>query len=119
MALTPHDRRAARALGSAGETTAAARYQQAGFEIVDCNWRCFEGEIDLILRRGGTIVFCEVKTRSSSRFIDPSLAITPAKQAKVRTAAFRWLAQNPLRARMRFDVAIVIGDRVEIIEGAF
>jgi len=51
--------------------------------------------------------------------MDPALAVTPAKQAKVRTAAYRWLEQNQPRARVRFDVALVVDGRLQMIEGAF
>lgn len=53
--------RARRALGSAGEDLAAAEYERRGYEVLARNWRCREGELDLVLRSGATVVFCEVK----------------------------------------------------------
>ena len=80
-----------RALGLRGEALVAAWYERAGYEILDRNWRRREGELDLILRRGRSIVFCEVKTRSSNRFGAPIEAITRVKQLRIRALAARWL----------------------------
>lgn len=110
---------AAHRVGEVGEETAAEWYRAAGYKIVARNWRCFEGELDIVAAKGRSISVCEVKARSNSRFMDPALAVTPAKQAKVRTAAYRWLEQNQPRARVRFDVALVVDGRLQMIEGAF
>ena len=109
-----------RALGARGEALAAAWYETEGYEVLARNWRCREGEIDLVLRRGRMVVFCEVKTRSTEAFGMPAEAVTTAKQAKLRTLAGRWLAeagQNP--SDLRFDVASVLAGRLEVIEAAF
>jgi putative endonuclease len=113
-----------RDLGNAGEHAAAAWYRARGFDIIDRNWRVREGEIDLVARRGATIVFCEVKTRSSDRFGLPVEAVTKAKQRRLRTLAMRWLAAHPeTHGELRFDVASVTpgGSEpvVEVIEAAF
>ncbi len=110
---------AAHKLGEAGEEAAASWYRKAGYSIVARNWRCFEGELDIIAHKGRTTVVCEVKTRSSSRFMDPALAVSRSKQAKVRTAAYRWLNEHNSSGRVRFDVALVVGGRLQILEGAF
>ena len=55
-------------LGAKGEDRAAQWYEDNGYEILERNWRRREGEIDLIVRRGRTVAFCEVKTRTSDRF---------------------------------------------------
>jgi putative endonuclease len=85
------------------------------------NWRCRAGEIDLIARRGRVVVFCEVKTRSSGAFGTPAEAVTVPKRARVRRLAGRWLAEQPAGrgGHIRFDVAAVLGDRVEILEAVF
>ncbi len=85
------------------------------------NWRCRTGEIDLIARRPGVVVFCEVKTRSGAAFGSPAEAVTVRKQAQVRRVAGRWLADQPAGrgGRIRFDVAAVVGGRVEILEAVF
>jgi putative endonuclease len=110
-----------RALGIAGESRAADWYAEAGYEIVARNWRCRDGEIDLIARRGRTYVFCEVKTRSSLAFGTPAEAVTRLKQARIRRLAARWLTEDPARrsGRIRFDVVSVLGDQLDVLEGAF
>ena len=109
-----------RVLGATGEEAASAVYAARGWEVVARNWRCREGELDLVARRGDVLVFCEVKTRTSDRFGGPAAAVTPVKQARIRRLAMRWLAEMECRApRLRFDVAVVKGDQVDIIEAAF
>jgi putative endonuclease len=114
--LTSHNR----VLGISGEDAAAAWYESQGYEIVARNWRCRDGELDLIVRNGRTFVFCEVKARTTTRFGAPVEAITRQKQARLRRLAARWLEDSPLRAReIRFDVASVLGGSVDILQGAF
>lgn len=112
--------RARRALGAAGEDRAAAWYEAAGYQVLARNWRCPDGEIDLVLAGRGSVVFCEVKSRSSAAFGLPAEAVTPAKQARLRRLAARWMAESGRRAReVRFDVASVLGGEIEVIEDAF
>lgn len=111
-------------LGRDGEAAAAAWYRSRGWEVVAANWRCRDGEIDLVVGRGTTLVVCEVKTRTSDRFGTGADAVGPAKQRKVRTVARRFLQEHQVRASLvRFDVAVVTpgthGFAVEVIEGAF
>lgn len=100
-------------------------YVGRGYAVVDRNWRVREGEIDLVLRRGRTVVFCEVKTRRGGAFGSPFEAVTVAKQQRLRTLALRWLAERDGRAgEMRFDVAavrIAVDGRaeIEVRTGAF
>jgi putative endonuclease len=109
-----------RELGQRGEAVAAAHLRRSGMEVVARNWRCRQGELDLVVRRGRTVVFCEVKTRSSAAFGAPVEAVTRTKQARLRVLAARWLDEAPFRARdIRFDVASVLAGQVEILEGAF
>lgn len=116
MAVTDRRRR----LGTAGEDLAAGWYRAAGYEVLDRNWRCPEGELDLVCRLGGTVVVCEVKARRSARFGTPAEAVTPAKQRRVRRLGARWLREHGIRCReVRFDVAAVTGGRVAVLEGAF
>ncbi len=77
------------------------------------NWRCREGELDLVVRRGRILVFCEVKARTTDAFGVPAEAVTRAKQARIRRLAARWLAEAaPSGARdIRFDVVAVLGGR--------
>lgn len=115
-----HNRR----IGNDGEAATAAAYERAGYEVLDRNWRCPDGELDLVLSRGGTVVFCEVKTRTSARFGDGAEAVDRRRQARLRAAALAWLAARGARfGELRFDVAVVAwgahGGRVEVIEYAF
>ncbi len=107
-------------LGADGEALAAAWYEAHGYEVLERNWRCSAGEIDLVLRCGRSVVICEVKTRSSDAFGVPAEAVTAAKRRKLRALASMWLEQAPFRPKeIRFDVAAVLGGQLEIIEAAF
>jgi putative endonuclease len=115
-----------RALGDAGENAVARWYADAGYRVLDRNWRCREGELDVVVARGQVLVFCEVKTRRSTAFGVPAEAVTFTKQRRLRTLAMRWLDAHPdARARtLRFDVAAVLVPRdappsIDVIEGAF
>ena len=88
--------------------------------MVARNWRCPEGELDLIVREGSTMVFCEVKARTTGAFGTPFEAVTVDKQRRIRRLAAIWLGQSGQRpASLRFDVAGVLAGRLEVIEAAF
>jgi putative endonuclease len=112
-----------RRLGIAGEDAVAAWYEAAGYRVVDRNWRCREGELDLVVIRDGSLAFCEVKTRASTRFGAPVEAVTATKQRRLRMLAARWLAEHDTRRHdLRFDVASVTRAAdgqlaVEVLEG--
>jgi len=114
-----------RRLGLAGEDAVARWYEAAAYEVLDRNWRCRDGELDLVVRHGSTLVFCEVKTRASTRFGAPVEAVTGTKQRRLRMLAARWLAEHDAHRRnLRFDVASVTRSPggelvVEVLEGAF
>lgn len=96
-------------LGRAGEDAAAAYLKSIGHEILDRNWRCREGEIDLVSRDGSCLVMTEVKTRSSARTGDPLEAITPRKLMRMRALAGMWCAAHPeLIGKLRLDAVSVI-----------
>jgi putative endonuclease len=113
------------ALGARGEEAALGRYRAAGYTLVARNWRCPAGELDLVLRRGGLVVFCEVKTRAGGAFGGGHEAVTWRKQRKLRQLAELFLAGLRVApAAVRFDVASVLarpGTRpvVEVFEDAF
>ncbi len=117
------DRR--RALGAAGEDAVATWYEVAGYEVLDRNWRCRDGELDLVLAGPGVVVFCEVKTRRSDTFGTPAEAVTREKQLRIRRLAIQWLKERNARARsLRFDVASVRkhpgqAPVIEVLEAAF
>lgn len=121
-------------LGHEGEELAAGWYLERGYEIVGRNWRCRYGEIDIVARRGRLTVFCEVKARTTERFGPPADAVGPAKQARARRLAAAWFAAQagpglgqgsrvaaPLTTGgpVRFDVACVLAQKLDVIEGAF
>lgn len=108
------------ALGAAGEDQTAAWYSARGYEVLARNWRCQEGELDLVLRHGRIVVFCEVKTRSSVAFGLPAEAVTPVKQRRVRRLALSWLQESGTHYDgLRFDVASVLAGELSVIEAAF
>ncbi len=77
--------------------------------LLDRNWRCADGEVDLILRDGDDLVFCEVKTRRTGTYGPPAAAIGRRKVRKLRQLARRWLAETGVRPReVRFDVVEVL-----------
>lgn len=108
-------------LGRDGEDRAARWYAERGYEVLARNWRCAEGELDLVVERGGVVVVCEVKTRSTERFGSPLEAVDRRRQVRLRRAAARWLAtsHDGWAAQVRFDVAAVVGGRVSVVEAAF
>jgi putative endonuclease len=96
-------------LGRSGEELAADLYRREGFTIVERNYRCREGEIDVIAQRAGVVVFCEVKTRHSSRWGEPSEAVGFHKQRRLRRLAACWLGERrPRFSEVRFDVVSVV-----------
>lgn len=106
-------------LGAKGESAVASKYIEHGYEIVDRNWRCREGELDIVATKANVVVFCEVKTRSRDGPIDPRLAVGWKKQSRVRKAALRWLATQDYFDRVRFDVGIVVAGKVSMLIDAF
>lgn len=96
-------------LGRRGEQLAAEHLRRAGYGILDLNWRCAQGEIDIVARIGVETVFVEVKTRSSTAFGHPLEAITAAKLARLRRLAAAWCEEHPGdHARIRIDAIAVI-----------
>lgn len=126
MSRPPVDRRRLD-LGARGEELAAAWYTGQGYTVLNRNWRCREGELDLVVARGRAVVFCEVKTRTGTGFGIPAEAVTGEKQRRLRRLAARWLSEQPPSGRfadLRFDVACVtlrsgMEPEVEVIEAAF
>lgn len=95
-----------RALGRYGEDLAARRLTEAGMRILDRNWRCRDGEIDIVAADGDALVVCEVKTRRAGWYEHPMAAVRPEKTARLRLLAERWLERHggPPPGGVRIDV---------------
>jgi putative endonuclease len=97
------------ALGAYGESLAARHLRDQGMVLLDRNWRCDLGEIDLVLRDGRVLVVCEVKTRSSLAFGSPLEGVTERKAARLRRLAARWLSEHPVHPpEVRIDLVGVL-----------
>jgi len=114
------------AVGRFGEQLAVETLVADGLTIIERNWRCADGELDIVARESDTLVFVEVKTRSSVAFGDPAEAVQPPKAARVRRLAVRWLVEHPdpYWPQLRFDVVAVVrrgpdGPTVRHLRGAF
>ncbi len=97
------------ALGKYGEELAARHLMVKGFVILERNWRCDLGEIDLVAREASDLVVCEVKTRRSDAFGTPVEAVSARKVRRMRTLALRWLDERNVNPRdIRFDVVGIV-----------
>ncbi|TDA70022.1 MAG: YraN family protein [Clostridia bacterium] len=106
-----------RSLGKLGEDAACRFLASRGYEIVTRNFRCRLGELDIVCRQGQTVVFVEVRARSSASFGLPQESVVGPKERKVRQVAQVYLQQAGLgEARCRFDVVAVQADRQGRIE---
>jgi putative endonuclease len=106
--------------GARAEDLCAGLLQAAGLRVVERNWRCRLGEIDLIARDGPTVVFAEVRMRSKGTFGGAAESVTMAKRARLIAAARLYLAGRP-QVSCRFDVFVVEGvpAHVQWIRDAF
>jgi putative endonuclease len=96
-------------LGIEGEQLAADFLKAAGMEILARNWRCSEGEIDIVASQGRTLAICEVKTRAGVRFGTPLEAVTAQKARRLRRLAVRWVGEgNVAYEEIRIDVIGVL-----------
>ena len=107
--------------GEGAERRAAAFLEGQGLTILARNYRCRFGEIDLIARSGSTLVFVEVRARTSERFGGAAASITPAKRRRLLAAARHYLAQRGRQCACRFDAVLLSGgaQRIEWIQDAF
>ena len=110
-------------VGREGEDLAANFLQQKGYEIVDRNWRYGPKEIDIVARDGDTMVFVEVKTRSTLAFELPQEAVTKKKMKNLVEAADAYMIQNNIDLEGRFDIVAVLNGNppkvIEHLEGAW
>lgn len=108
-----------RSIGAQGESDAADYLRRLGGTILQMNYRCPSGEIDIIAALDGVLIFCEVKRRSGTLHGTPAEAVTPAKQRKIIRAAELWLARHPMEMPVRFDVIEITPGRFTHIPAAF
>jgi putative endonuclease len=101
--------RAKDAVGAYGERVAERFLVEAGLVVLERNWRCPLGEIDIVARDGQCLVVCEVKTRSSAAFGHPLEAVSAAKAARLRRLALAWVEARGVRPReIRIDLVAVL-----------
>ena len=101
--------RATQDLGRFGEDLAVELLAGFGMVILERNWRCELGEIDIVARDGNTLVVCEVKTRTSTAYGPPIHGVTPRKAARLRRLAIRWLSDHPQHpGEIRIDVVGIL-----------
>lgn len=110
-----------RKLGSEKELAAAEYLVGQGYQILEHNFFCRTGEIDLIAKDGGYLVFVEVKYRKDSAFGSPQEAVTPKKQRVIAKTARYYLLKNgyPQNTLCRFDVVAIAGQEIHLIINAF
>lgn len=106
--------------GRLGEERAVEYLRARGYSVIERNFRCRVGEIDIVARDGDTLVFVEVRTRTDGRRGTALEAVTPAKQRRVAQVAEVYLTMRRLHAAVcRFDVVGITGERVELVRDAF
>lgn len=96
-------------IGKRGEDAAAAYLERAGMSIIERNWRCSAGEIDIVAMEDNTLVLCEVKTRRTVAKGHPADAVTPARQRRYLRLAHEYLARTGHSdLQVRFDVITIL-----------
>ena len=98
-------------IGAWGEDRAALYLRLHGYRILERNFRCRLGEIDIVARRGGVVAFVEVKLRKNADFGEAREFVTYTKQRRVISAAEFWLMKNKCELQPRFDVIEVYAPR--------
>lgn len=114
----------AKEFGKRGEELAARHLSKLGYEVIDKNYRTQVGEIDIVAKEGGTLVFVEVKSRRDENFGPPELAVNYRKRRQLTRAAFLYLTRKKKQNEpCRFDVVCVSvrpeGVKVSVIRDAF
>lgn len=113
MPLFPRLRTSRQVAGSEAEDVALAHLQRNGLQLVERNFLCRGGELDLVMIDGATLVFVEVRKRSSRQFGGAAASITPAKQQRLIRAAQHFLQRYRQAPACRFDVIAIDGDALE------
>ena len=116
--VLPDKRTPRQVAGADGEARALAHLQQHGLVLVEQNFLCKVGEIDLVMRERQTIVFIEVRTRADARHGSAADSVTPAKQRRLLLTAQRYLQRFRLPPACRFDVVAIDGDTLTWLKNA-
>jgi len=121
LGRTYYNRVNKRKLGSAEESVAVSFLENAGYEIIERNFRCRQGEIDIIAADGDILCFVEVKFRSNDYAGSPGEAINLRKQQTIYRVAEYYLYKKGISydAPCRFDAVVIIGDDITLIKDAF
>jgi len=111
-------------LGKKGEEVALRFLKKKGYRIIEKNYVCKLGEMDIIAKEKDTLVFVEVKTRTTTEFGPPQLAVNSSKQRQLSKVALNYLKEKQLEeVRARFDVVAILlgqkGEQIELIRDAF
>ena len=119
--MTPTSNNERQQRGQAAEAQACRHLQQHGLELIERNYRCRQGEIDLIMRAGKCTVFVEVRYRSNPSFGGAAASVDPRKQGKLIAAASHYLQHHPNLAQQpaRFDVIAIAPGALDWIRDAF
>mgnify|MGYP006269306337 FL=1 len=117
-------RREKKDLGKKGEEVALRFLKKKGYRVIEQNYVCKMGEMDIIAKEKDTLVFVEVKTRTSMAFGPPQLAVTPIKQRQLSKVALNFLKEKKLEdIKARFDVVAILllpeKEEIELIRDAF
>lgn len=114
MAINTHE------IGCTYEKIAGKYLEQNGYQILEHNFRCKFGEIDIIALDGGYLVFCEVKYRKDEKKGNPLEAVTITKQKKISKCALYYMTiRGKTNVPCRFDVVGICGNRIQLIKNAF
>ncbi|RSN27057.1 YraN family protein [Amycolatopsis sp. WAC 04169] len=112
-------------LGRWGEDLAVRHLERKGYVVLSRNWRCRDGELDLIATDRKVLIFCEVKTRTGLEFGTPAEAVTPDKADRIRRLAYQWQRKFMIRwCPVRYDIVAIVASpdappRVRHIKAAF
>ena len=98
-------------LGSAGEGIARRHLEERGYALRQANYRCPWGEVDLVMERGDTVVFVEVRTKRSSAFGTPEESVTAAKRKRLTATAYHYLQEREIDVPFRIDLVAIVLDR--------
>lgn len=120
MTQRKKEKRNQRAVGTVYEKMAGEYLKRKGYEIVEYNFRCRFGEIDIIGRDGEYLVFCEVKYRSNEKLGHPEEAVDAKKQRVIsKCAAYYLMIRRLQNIPCRFDVVSIEGENITLIKNAF